>query len=181
LAVTATGHHGTTFGAAQLILKEGFKKSSKPEDWLGDGVYFFQDAPIRALAWAEELFDPPFAVIEADIDLTDFIDLLDIGWINWLAELHDQFVDEFRRSGQQLPVQKGGAHRADRALLNFAVEVLEGEGLSVAGIRGAFAEGTAIFPNSALMTRSHVQIAVRRLSAIRDPRIIEAPPLRAIT
>ncbi len=51
---TVEGFHGTTLAAAQSIERDGFKLSEKRWDWLGDGVYFFQDGPYRAraLEWA---------------------------------------------------------------------------------------------------------------------------------
>jgi hypothetical protein len=33
---------------ARKIVVSGFRISSNDWDWLGDGVYFFQDAPLRA-------------------------------------------------------------------------------------------------------------------------------------
>ncbi|ESY21400.1 hypothetical protein [Mesorhizobium sp. LNJC394B00] len=172
MAVTAIGQHGTSLAAAGSIIRDGFHPSSKPEDWLGDGVYFFQDAPQRAREWAISRYNDDAAVVEASIDLTNFLDLLDIEWTNWLAEVHDQYVAKLKAEGTALPTQKGGAHRLDRAVLNYAVDVLKASGIEIAGIRGAFTEGSAIFPNSALFNRSHVQIAVRDLAAIKKARII---------
>jgi hypothetical protein len=45
----AIGYHGTNVQAAQRILSSGFQVSRNEYDWLGDGAYFFQDAPARAL------------------------------------------------------------------------------------------------------------------------------------
>ena len=42
------GFHGTSIDAAEVILREGFRPSRNAYDWLGDGIYFFQDAPLRA-------------------------------------------------------------------------------------------------------------------------------------
>jgi hypothetical protein len=168
----ATGYHGTNNAAAAAIIRVGFRQSSKAEDWLGDGAYFFQDAPRRAWEWAEERFKADAAVIEANIELKDFIDLLDTKWSSWLATVHDEFVRLQKASGASLPIQRGGAHRLDRAVLNFAVDVLENDGQTVRGIRGAFQEGFPVFPNSALFSLSHVQIAVRDLSLISECRMI---------
>lgn len=168
----AVGYHGTCKAAAESIISKGFLLSSKSEDWLGDGAYFFQDAPGRAREWAEARFNRDAAVIEATIELRDFIDLLDSKWSSWLAQVHDEFVKRQKEAHNPLPVQRGGAHRLDRAVLNFAVEILRNDGQMVRGIRGAFQEGFPVFPNSALFTLSHVQIAVRDLSLISECRII---------
>ncbi len=83
------GHHGTSRRAASAILANGFKASSNEYDWLGDGVYFFQDAPRRALEWARGLHGTEGVVIESSIRLIDCMDMLDIEWRTLLAEAHD--------------------------------------------------------------------------------------------
>lgn len=168
----ANGFHGTTRTAAQQILDNGFSPSQNKYDWLGDGIYFFQDAPHRALEWAAKQFSEPVCVVAAKIELVDFIDLLDIDWSSWLAKVFDRYLSDLKKAGHSLPVQRGGAHSLDRAVLNYAVEVLESEGYRVRGIRGAFAEGHPVFPNSALLTHSHVQIAVRDRDLISDVRVV---------
>lgn len=52
------GYHGTTLARADAILENGqFQLSQNPWDWLGDGVYFWQDAPIGpVIAEGEPLF-----------------------------------------------------------------------------------------------------------------------------
>ncbi|HEU0302829.1 MAG TPA: hypothetical protein VFR37_25430 [Longimicrobium sp.] len=45
----AIGFRGTSVQPARRILSTGFEPSRNEYDWLGDGAYFFQDAPARAL------------------------------------------------------------------------------------------------------------------------------------
>jgi hypothetical protein len=80
--------HGTKRSLVRSILEEGFRISVNDYDWLGKGVYFFQDAPRRALTWARERFETETAVIGADIDLSDCIDLLDTGWTEFFADVY---------------------------------------------------------------------------------------------
>lgn len=180
---TVKGHHGTSRQAAEAVLSVGFRISANPYDWLGDGAYFWQDAPLRAADWARANFGSDAAVIECDIELRDFINLLDVDWMSWLAEVHDQYLEELRRSGEPLPMQTPGAHRLDRAVINFGVSILEAGGMHVGGVIGAFQEGRPVFPNSALFSRNHVQIAVRDLSLITGSRILvmnEVPDVRTL-
>lgn len=153
------GHHGTNRQAAETVLLNGFQVSANPYDWLGDGAYFWQNAPLRASAWARQNFESDWVVIEAVIKVQNFINLLDIEWMSWLAEVHDQYLSELKRSGTELPVQTGGAHRLDRAVINFGVSILEANGVPVGGVIGAFREGRSVFPNFAaelLLPRSMV-------------------------
>lgn len=174
----AAGFHGTSSDSADKILVEGFVKSDMPEDWLGTAAYFFQDAPQRAFDWARERHGNQAAVIRAEILVKDFIDLVDTGWSSWLAEVYDKYLEDLRNHGREVPTQKGGAHRLDREVLNYGVQLLESDGFVVRGIRGAFQEGHAVFPNSALFTLSHIQIGVRDLSLIREVRKIRAEDLQ---
>lgn len=164
------GYHGTSVSRAAIIQAEGFKFSANEYDWLGDGVYFFQDAPRRAWEWARKVLDEQPdeqpAVVGARIQLRSCIDLLDIGWFRFLSEAYDGFLAKSKRANLPLPRQTGGAHRLDREVLNYAIGILAESGQRIGAVRGAFAEGAPAFPNSALRDRSHIQIAVRDMSLI---------------
>jgi hypothetical protein len=63
------GYHGTSRQKANAILSQGFRVSDNDYDWLGEGVYFFQDAPYRAMQWATQQHPQNPAVIRAVIQL----------------------------------------------------------------------------------------------------------------
>lgn len=160
------GYHGTKKGCVRSILEDGFKQSRNEYDWLGDGVYFFQDAPSRAWEWARKHFRDEAAVIGSLIRLDGCMDLLDIEWSSTLAHAYDSFIGQLKRAGMSIPVQSSGAHRLDRAVINYAVGALAESGIIIRTVRAAFAEGAPAFPGSALFDHSHVQVAVRDLSSI---------------
>lgn len=163
---SVTGYHGTEQAHLTSILNGKFIVSQNDYDWLGDGVYFFQDAPKRALIWAKERFGQNIAIVGADIKLESCIDLLDANWAEFLADVYDKYLERINQEGITLPHQSSGAHRLDRAILNFAVTILEQEGVYVKSIRAAFIEGGPIYPNSALFSKAHVQLAIRDESVI---------------
>jgi hypothetical protein len=81
------GYHGTTERAWKRIQEEGFNESEYTWHWLGRGIYFWQDAPLRALEWAMEQAQKGRSmpvVVRADIDLSDCMDLLDIRYFQHL-------------------------------------------------------------------------------------------------
>jgi hypothetical protein len=162
----AIGFHGTSIERAERILAEGFQASRNEYDWLGDGAYFFQDGKVRAAEWARQQFGDDSAVIGAELELTDCVDLLDPHWHDAVRESYSGFVEGLRKEGLSPPRQTAGAHRLDRAVLNRAVEILETRGERVRSVRGVFVEGEPLFPGSALFSRAHIQIAVRDASAI---------------
>ncbi len=167
------GYHGTSVRAARSILRRGFRLSRNEYDWLGDGVYFFQDAPARARDWATVGFGSDAAVIRSVIRLEDCMDLLDIEWFEVLSAAYTSLLAAAEEARQPLPRQTRGAHRIDRQLINYAVETLEQGGFTIRAVRAAFTEGRPLYPGSALFDRAHVQIAVRDLSIIEDSRIVE--------
>lgn len=158
---TAIGYHGTSSSAAESILKEGFRISRNSYDWLGDGVYFFQEAPQRAWDWALQFHPDAPAVVAAEIRIVDCIDLLDTGWASFMNEAYNSYLRLVNLAGEEIPEQAGGNHRLDREVMNYAVGVLGNRGTRVACARSAFAEGHPVYPNSAILDQSHVQIAVR--------------------
>jgi hypothetical protein len=169
----AIGYHGTSTAVAQTVLRDGFRISRNVYDWLGDGVYFFQDAPNRAREWAAQRYDADGVVIRSVIRLDDCLDLLDIKANDLLNEAYLAYVDTMRRSGSPLPRQTTGAHRLDRAVLNYAVRFAAVHlGMSIRAVRSVFGEGAPIFPGSAILDRAHVQIAVRDASLIEEVEIL---------
>ena len=162
----AIGFHGTSDEAARRILSSGFEISRNEYDWLGDGAYFFQDAPARALEWARQRFGDDAAVVGAEIDLDDCIDLLDLPWHLQVARAYPRLIIALKERGHPLPRQTAGAHRVDRSLMNYLIDRLMDRGITAGSVRAAFAEGEPAFPGSALLNRAHVQIAVRSPSAI---------------
>jgi hypothetical protein len=58
---------------------------------------------------------------------------------------------------------------------NYAVSVLNENGIIVRSIRAAFIEGSPIFPNSALFGKAHIQIVVRDMSVIKKIWLENSP------
>ena len=51
------GFHGTDESIVTSVLngEKDLEPSNNSYDWLGNGIYFWDNSPSRALAWAEEL------------------------------------------------------------------------------------------------------------------------------
>jgi hypothetical protein len=170
------GYHGTSMDAAIAIMESGFQLSNNNYDWLGEGVYFWQDAPIRAKQWAQSVYPEHPAVIESRICLGNCLDLLDVGWMPSIRALYNRLVDDYRASNLPLPTQRpdrSKAHRLDCALFDFAVkDINRSSGINIETIRSVFVEGENIYPNSAIYDLGHVQIAVRHTELIKESIII---------
>lgn len=172
------GYHGTTLESANQILAQGFEQSESPWDWLGRGIYFWQDAPWRAYRWGLEWSrrrgrQGQIVVVQANIEMVNCLDLLDIFWDEPVKEASRQFLERLQSSGadEQLHNKPGGRNFLDCAFFNSLADKLGDDGFNVKSIRAAVTEGTPLFQGSPIHDRSHVQVAVRDPTAIGFVRI----------
>ena len=150
------GYHGTTIRRAGAALRNGFRSSRNDYDWLGDGVYFFQDAPRRAWEWATARYGANAAVIRSVIRLEGHMELIDTGWFDHLDATYTALLELARRTNLPLPRQTAGALRIDREVFNHTVDIFATNGIRVRAIRGVFVEGIPLFPGSAIHSRAHI-------------------------
>jgi hypothetical protein len=170
------GYHGTSQTKAASILENGFRASDNDYDWLGTGIYFFQDAPLRAKQWATQQHPNNPAIICSSIRLENCIDLFDIGWQPLLKNVYNPFVEQYRSTNRPFPKQnpeRSKAHRLDCAFFNFAIELISRQGQSVDSVRAAFMEGERLFPDSAIFDLAHIQIAIRNPTLIKASYLVE--------
>lgn len=116
LRLPVRGYHGTTLNAAYNIKNDkAFKREEREWHWLGQGVYFWQDAPLRAWEWAEhkaleerasgKQAEP--AVVSATIDLTECLDLLDMRFWPLVDMAWMRVSQNYTSKGQDPPSQIG--------------------------------------------------------------------------
>jgi hypothetical protein len=175
------GYHGTNRAKADSILSNGWRVSDNDYDWLGKGVYFFQDAPIRAMQWATQQHLQQGAVIRSLIRLDNCIDLLDIKWFPPLKIVYNSFTKQYQNSNRPLPQQnpmRSKAHRLDCEFFNYTTQMLHRRGQDIETIRALFIEGENIFPNSAIFDLAHIQIAVKNPDLIESSHLLELEELR---
>ena len=68
------GYHGTSSNNIDVILKEGFIISNKKNEWLGRGIYFF-DNDWQAKWWCNQKKYSKFGIIEVEIIYERILDL----------------------------------------------------------------------------------------------------------
>ena len=94
-----------------LLTKPNEIKISKEKyDWLGNGMYFWENNYERALQWAKEKqkrgeLNKP-AVIGAVLQLSYCCDFLDSGYINTLRYYYSLMKALYINAGETLPVNK---------------------------------------------------------------------------
>ena len=178
------GFHGCDQATADRVLVTGepMKPSSNQWDWLGEGIYFWEQNPERAWEFAEEqrnrgkIANP--SVIGAFIHLGRCFDLARSESTAALGGAHADLLPRLAAIGAPVPVNRPGRgggddlllRELDCAVLNFylrdADSTLGRGGRFHQTVRGVFVEGVPAFPGAAIFTKTHTQVAVR------DPSVI---------
>ncbi len=163
----AIGFHGTSRAALPHLLARDIRSSDQHFEWLGTGFYFWQDSPWRARQWAEGCYGSDAAVIIARIDLEGCLDLLNPRWQHEVAHADFDFVFQCVIEGRTIPENSDrGNHARDAATINWYCDRAPATGPKVRSVRAIFEEGEPIFEASKIRSKSHVQVAVRDLTAI---------------
>jgi hypothetical protein len=178
--IWVNGYHGTSRSRAEKIIAEGFQPSTNGYDWLGAGVYFWQDAPNHALYWARKLHPKEPVVIKSRLRLDstclDLLDMMDIDNPDFWTDSYNGFIQMCQRTGKTLPSQDPDSKRRDLdcAFFDYIRTAFEqdSDSESIGLIRSAFVEGKMIFPGSAICDKTHVQISVINLDLIEDSYIM---------
>lgn len=185
------GFHGTDESVVHAVLngKAELKARNNAYDWLGNGIYFWDNSPSRALQWATELSNRPKshirkpAVIGAILDLGRCLDLLDYDNLAYVQEAHRILVTTLMATETPVPVNSGKTPDLLFRELDCAViETLhatfaEEQKPAFDSVRGVFWEGNSIYETAGFREKDHIQICVRTLDCIKGyflplPRII---------
>lgn len=166
--------------------------SDNPYDWLGPGVYFFQDDWRRALMFAQASAEAPArkltarpiqnpSVVGAVMKLSAILDVSTQDGI----EAFRTAYQALKASGITLKRNRPGeaedkdiiVRALDRQVFKYLHQMYQDQGLPpLDAVRGAFPQGEAVAPTSAIFANSHVQIALRNpecvLGYFRVPQLV---------
>lgn len=173
-------------GLRLLSGSDELRPSNNPWDWLGPGIYFWEQNPSRALTYAEEAaqqqqkfsgrIKTPF-VVGAIIELGYCMNLMDPYSIRIIRGAHKILLEQMREIGKNMPVNKGANRQLDCAVIKCAHESFKQNGLSsFDSVRCPFIEGLPIYNGANFTDRLHVEICVRNPSMIKGyflPRPVE--------
>ncbi len=172
---TVVGYHGCE-GLFSHRLVTGrvnhldWKASQNNYDWLGQGIYFWEDAPGRAWQWARQQYRGKAAVVAAEIRLGRCLDLADTAFAELLRESFEGTVNWYRQNGWDLPKNEGKEfklRRLDRVVIDRLTRATDKpNGAHYQTVRCPFEEGDPVYPGAMIRSQSHIQIAVRDNSCI---------------
>jgi hypothetical protein len=172
------GYHGCDAAVAARVVQgvEHLKVSTNDYDWLGHGIYFWEDSPARARKWAEEESRRPQgkikvpAVVGAVINLGNCLNLVDSEALELVATAYQEYVTACRRSGVNEAVNKGKhfhLRNLDCAVFQTLHTLRRDSGfLPYDTIRGFFVEGCELYPGAGIRGQDHVQLCVRSTAQI---------------
>jgi hypothetical protein len=185
------GYHGCSkaVGLNAILRKEPLVPKNKPYHWLGDGLYFWENDPHRALEWAVEKanrdeLEEPF-VIGAVIDLKKCLDLHVRENQVLLRAAYELLSETAKKSGEKLrenqtapkdPRPDKVLRYRDCAVINHLISIYP----EFSTVRGLFVEGDPIYEGANLFFKTHSEIAVRDPSCIKGLFIPDQPTLADI-
>lgn len=179
------GFHGcdATLAEEVVIGKKMLKQSDHDYDWLGHGIYFWENDPLRAQQWAEDNAKRPNSIITspsvlgAYLDLGFCLDLTDSSSLQQLKIAYDSLLLTSQKAKIPLPVNRDPAKvkSKDRILRKLDCAVIEvlHELNKVAGlppydsVRGVFWEGDELYPGAGFQEKNHIQIAIINPNCIK--------------
>jgi len=176
------GFHGTNKETVMKIVsnsKEHVEFSHNDYDWLGNGAYFWENDPVRALRFSQERMawkgikhkEP--AVIGAVIDPGNCLNLFDQPALDELKTAYEDLRKDFEAMNTPLPQNKGKTEdllfrHLDRAVFEHLHDLRKEQGLApYQTVRSAFMEGDFLYDNTLFRRKNHIQIAVLDRSIIK--------------
>jgi hypothetical protein len=182
------GFHGCDKVTHDYILKEGgsLNLSNNPYDWLGNGVYFWEQNPQRALDFAIEIKNNPRrgraridtpSVIGAIIDLQNCLNLFDSKYIDLVDSAYKVYCEITPK--EERAENRGGNDLLLRYLDCAVIQTVHQHIRDLNehpfdSVRGLSREGDPLYQDSGFYKKSHIQICVCNLLCIKgyfDPKI----------
>lgn len=170
------GYHGCDRPVAEQVLAGAVRLEAQPKesDWLGDGVYFWQDDPQRALEWARDTkgHPDPF-VIGAVLKLGYCLDLTSRACLDFIFDAYEVLQADLAAAGKPVPQNVGLNRKRDCLTINYALtlqrESEDPEHPRFDTVRGAFLEGDQLGqdPASGIWRKNHVEISVINPNCIK--------------
>ena len=180
------GFHGCDKAVRDAIVlgEKSLNASNNSYDWLGGGMYFWENNRKRALDFAIELKGKTIknkevittpSVLGAVIDLGFCLDLLDAEFIELVKESYLSFEDTFKIIGAGLPENKPLRGSEDLLMRDLDCEIIENLHKEreinnlrpFDTVRAAFIEGQKLYPNAGFNEKTHIQICVRNPNCIK--------------
>ncbi|MBT3277938.1 MAG: hypothetical protein HN909_05665 [Phycisphaerales bacterium] len=173
------GFHGCEKDVAERVLgssRIGLEPKPQEYDWLGHGVYFWENSPDRAMDFARKkkgITDP--AVLGAIIQPMRCFDLLDFHSLALLKDAHHALEESCERDGLSLPKNTNHFPAEDILFRYLDCAVIEFMHSTLRDlkeppydvVRGVFQEGHELYSGAGFNEKNHIQLCVRNANCIK--------------
>ena len=178
--------HGCDKKTKEKVLsgKDKLKPSCNEYDWLGHGIYFWENDPDRAMTYAKLIRENPKrcnykveepAVIGAIVDLKYCLNLFEEKALGYLKQSYNILASSLNTFLNGLPENKKIVDEKDVLIRNLDCAVIEtlhsyNKSKNIRtydSIRSPFFEGNDLYPNSGFKEKNHIQICVRNPNCIK--------------
>lgn len=177
------GFHGCDEDVANKVVmgEDNLKASENDYDWLGHGVYFWENNQERALQWAVDnskrkgsnIKKP--AVLGAVIDLGFCFDLTDSKYLSELKQGYKTLLNNISVIGLEMPQNTDIGNSHDKLIRKLDCAVIEtvhslnndAEVRPYDSVKGMFVEGDELYPGSGFNEKNHIQICLRNPNCIK--------------
>jgi hypothetical protein len=180
------GYHGCDKSVADAIFSgktTHLNPSQNEYDWLGHGIYFWENSPERAMNYAKQqmsrtgrlnkIKEP--CVLGAVIDLGNCLDLLDSRFSEIIRRGYQEMTDALKQAGRDIPKNHKLSEsndillrKLDCAVINFVHSTRKRDNFErFDSVRAAFVEGPPIYEESGFFEKTHIQICVRDSGKVR--------------
>ena len=158
-----------------MLRKKGLKASRNLYDWLGNGIYLWENNYKRAAEWAEKKFNSNAAVIGVVVDLGYCLNLTDSMSFEILRQGYELLKIRCESQNIDLPQNKKSRNSDDIVQRNLDCAVIEQvhdynkqNGLQeFDSVRGIFTEGGPPYLGSAFFEKTHIQLCIRNPNCIK--------------
>ncbi len=171
------GFHGCKRAVYDKVIIGGepLNKSYNSYDWLGNGIYFWEQNYKRAEEWAQNRYGADGAVIGAVIDLGFCLNLTDSFSADILREGYQLLLYRCQASGANLPVNRKSKKSDDVLLRDLDCAVIQqihdfkklNKEPPFDSVRGIFTEGGPVFPGAEFKEKTHTQICICNPNCIK--------------
>lgn len=166
------GFHGTDESVVDAVVQapvNGLNKSESTTEWLGHGVYFWENDPARALDGAAKgktkgkVTEP--SVVGAIIDFGYCLDLTTIPGLEEVRQAFELLRISCQQTGLELPKNVGGRDRMKRELDCAVIQSLhqyrQDQKLQpYDSVRAPFPEAEDLYVDSGFRAKNHIQVCV---------------------
>lgn len=161
--------------------EENLIASTNDYDWLGNGIYFWENNETRAFQYAQDLMkrkgtsvkEP--AIIGAVIDLGYCMDLTDSLYLDELKEAYNMLSESCKIMEIPLPENSDIGNSTDKLMRRLDCAVIQtahqinkdADEREYDSVKGVFWEGAPLYSDAGFTEKNHIQICVRNPNCIK--------------